>query len=120
MDSFSDSKNKFYHHYKTIDGLVESPVFESAVLNKGYFYVSFHHSDGLHFADRERGYFEVAGQDGIFHSVKAEIKDGKVRLDTRKITGPESVRFAFTNTATPVLFNGAGLPASCFGPQKIE
>ncbi len=107
-------------HYKALNTEVESPDFESAILSKAYTYVSFNHADGLHFSEAERGYFEIAGQDGNYQKVKAEILDGKVRLDSRKIQNPLWVRFAFTNTATPVLFNGAGLPATCFAPQKIK
>ena len=88
-------------------------------LIKKYVYVDFKNSEGLHFEGQEKGYFEVAGSDGVFKTVKAIIRDGKVRLDTRKVEDPQMVRFAFTNTATPALFNGAGLPASCFGPRKI-
>lgn len=108
------------HHYKTINELVDSPIFKSAKLIKNHVYVDFHNSEGLHFTGKERGYFEVAGQDGNYMTVKAEIIDNKVRLDTRKISQPQWVRFAFTNTATPVLFNGAGLPASCFAPNQIK
>lgn len=107
-------------HYQVLETEVESPDFESAHLEKGYTRVVFNHADGLHFAGEERGYFEVAEEDGVFQRVKAKIVDGTVRLDTRKIPQPMWVRFAFSNTATPVLFNGAGLPASCFAPQEIK
>lgn len=108
------------HHYKTINELVDPPLFKSATLVKKYVYVDFLHSDGLIFDGKERGYFEVAGQDGNYITVKAEIIDNKVRLDTRSIEDPQLVRFAFSNTATPTLFNGAGLPASSFGPRDIN
>jgi len=108
------------YHYEVIEGLVESPVFKSAVFEKKYVDISFQYGEGLYFDGEERGLFQVAGNDGVFKTVKAKIIDGKVRLDTRKIDSPQQVQFAFTNTATPVLFNGAKLPASCFGPQKIK
>ena len=87
---------------------------------KGKVIISFKHSDGLHFDGQERGYFEVAGADGIYTRVKAEIIDDRIILDTRKIDQAQWVQFAFSNTATPALFNSANLPASCFGPQKIK
>ncbi|MCD6346819.1 MAG: hypothetical protein J7L96_05295 [Bacteroidales bacterium] len=107
-------------HYKTIDKEVESPVFESAILHEGCTYVSFQHSEGLFFSGKEKGFFEVSIDGKKYETVKASIIEGKIKLDTRKIKAPKWVRFAFTNTATPVLFNGAGLPASCFAPQKIK
>lgn len=108
------------NHYHQLDELVESPVYESAWLLDKQVYVSFNFSVGLHFKGPERGYFEVAEKDGNYVPVKAQVQDGKIVLDTRKIAHPFWVRFAFTNTATPVLFNAADLPASCFGPQKIQ
>lgn len=108
------------YHYKKIEGLVESPVFESAFKEEEYVCVTFKKTDGLYFSEAERGYFEVAEQDKVFRKVNAEIIDGNVRLDTREINDPVWVQFAFTNKATPVLFNKANLPASCFAPQKIK
>ena len=107
-------------HYKTISSLVESPIYESATLHEDYVYVAFRYADGLYFDGPERGYFQVAGKDGVFQTVKAKIIDGKIQLDSRKIASPQLVQFAFTNKATPVLFNEAKLPASCFAPQKIK
>lgn len=108
------------YHYKTINDLVESPVFESALIHNKYVYVSFKHAEGLHFSENERGYFEVAAEDEIYKTVSAKVDNSRIKLDTRKIDKPLWVRFAFTNLATPVLFNKAMLPASCFAPQKIK
>jgi len=35
-------------------------------------------------------------------------------VKAEQVKKPASLRFAWGNTATPNLFNGAGLPASCF------
>lgn len=43
----------------------------------------------------------------------------KIKLDVGQIVNPQKVRFAWRNTASPFLMNGAGLPASCFGEQVI-
>ena len=108
------------HHYELIDEQVDSPLFKSATMNNKSVVVEWFNSEGLHFEGPEKGYFEVAGKDGNYVSVKAHIIDHRVILDAGEIKKPVSVRFAFTNTATPVLFNGAGLPASCFGPRGID
>jgi sialate O-acetylesterase len=34
------------------------------------------------------------------------------------VKSPVAVRFAWRNTATPNLFNGADLPASCFTTEQ--
>jgi len=40
-----------------------------------------------------------------------------VIVQSDKVKVPYIVRFAWKNTATPNLFNGADLPASCFITQ---
>jgi sialate O-acetylesterase len=76
--------------------------------------ISFDHSDGLHSLNGDPACFEIAGQDDVFYPAKARIKDGKVFVQSDKVRSPVKVRFAWTNIATPNLFNGANLPASSF------
>ncbi len=103
-----------------IVGLVLSPLFENTYFVGKDVIVEFSHAEGLHFRDGDKGYFEVAGENGKFEKVKAKVVKNEVRLDASKIINPQKVRFAWSNTATPLLFNSAGLPASCFGEQAIK
>jgi len=107
------------YHYQVIDGLVLSPMFEKAYTDGKDVWVEFLHAEGIHFNDGGTDHFEVSGADGKFEKVKAEVVNAKVKLDVGHIVNPKKVRFAWRNTATPFLLNGAGLPASCFGEQVI-
>lgn len=100
-------------HYKTMTGEDSGPLFKSVVFDKNKAIVSFDHSDGLHFVG-DPMLFEIAGADNIFYTAKAKIKDQNVILQSDKVKEPALVRFAWRNTATPNLFNNAGLPASSF------
>ena len=108
------------NHYKIIDELVEFPVFKKAYKKKKYVYVEFSFADGLYLKEGDKGYFELAGNDEKFESVSAKIINNKVRLNTKKVDNPKYVRFAFSNTATPLLLNESNLPASCFSSQPVK
>jgi sialate O-acetylesterase len=108
------------YHYQVMDELVEFPLFKRAYQEKKYVFVEFAFAEGLHFKEGDKGYFELAGDDGSFISVRAKIINDKVRLDAGKIKNPEYVRFAFSDIATPLLLNKAKLPASCFSRQVID
>lgn len=58
--------------------------------------------------------FEIAGEDQKFFPADAKIDDGSVLVWSKAVKKPVAVRFAFTNKASPNLFNKEGLPASTF------
>ena len=101
-----------YYKTKTIED--SGPLFKTMTVSKNKAIIDFDHSEGLHATDKKITYFEIAGSDGIFYPATAKIKDQKVIVQSDKVKVPEKVRFAWSNTATPNLFNGAGLPASSF------
>ena len=61
-------------------------------------------------------HFEIAGEDQIYHAAKAVIEDETVVVTSEKVTEPVAVRYGWSATAEPNLFNAAGLPASPSGP----
>lgn len=101
-------------YYKTISLEDSGPLFKEMAIDKNKAIVTFDHSEGLHMVGEKLTCFEVAGEDKVFYPAKARIKDGKVIVQSDKVKAPIAVRFAWSNTATPNLFNGANLPASCF------
>jgi len=107
------------YHYQVIDGLVLSPMFVKAYATGNDVWVEFSNAEGLHFKNDITNYFEVVGADGKFEKVKAIVVNNKIKLDVGQIVNPQKVRFAWSNTASPLLLNSAGLPASCFGEQVI-
>jgi sialate O-acetylesterase len=101
-------------YYKTIKIEDSGPLFKEMVIEKNKAIISFDHSEGLHMVGNRLTCFEIAGSDDIFYQASAKIKDQKVVVQSDKVKVPVKVRFAWSNTATPNLFNSANLPASCF------
>jgi sialate O-acetylesterase len=103
--------NRYYGALKQEDS---GPLYKGMTVEKDKVVVSFDHNAGLHAVGDKITCFEVAGSDRIYYPAFAKIKDQKVIVRSDKVKSPVTVRFAWSNTATPNLFNGAGLPASCF------
>jgi sialate O-acetylesterase len=58
--------------------------------------------------------FTIAGEDRRFHPAQAKIDGECVVVWSEKVPEPRAVRFGWSDTAMPNLFNKAGLPASPF------
>jgi len=100
--------------YNAYEGEVNGPLFKEFNVEGKKGEVVFDHADGLMVKGKKITHFEIAGNDGIYHLAKATIKKNKVIVSSKEVKQPVSVRFAWSNTAEPNLFNGAGLPASAF------
>jgi sialate O-acetylesterase len=107
--------NRYYKKSVADDS---GPLYKAIKIDKNKAIISFDHSDGLHAAGDKLTYFEIAGEDKIFYPADAKIKDGQVIVQSKKVKTPVAVRFAWKNTATPNLFNGVNLPASCFTTEN--
>lgn len=59
-------------------------------------------------------HFEIAGKDQIYHPAKAVIEGETVLVSASEVSSPVAVRYGWSNTAEPNLFNMEGLPASSF------
>jgi sialate O-acetylesterase len=103
--------NRYYSKIRTEDS---GPLYKDMRIEKNKVTISFEHAEGLHARGDKLNCFEVAGQDKVYYPATAKIKDNQVIVQSDKVKIPVSVRFAWGNTATPNLFNGANLPASCF------
>jgi sialate O-acetylesterase len=103
--------NRYYNAVKAEDS---GPLFKEMMIDKNKAVISFDHSEGLHTKGDKLTDFEIAGADKIFYKAEAKIKDGKVVVQSKSVKSPVAVRFAWSNTAIPNLYNGANLPASCF------
>ncbi|HBZ21648.1 MAG TPA: sialate O-acetylesterase [Bacteroidales bacterium] len=101
-------------HYKVLQIEDSGPLFKQMIIEKNRAIISFDRSEGLHFAGDKLTCFEIAGDDKIFYPGEAKIKGEQVFVTSKKVKLPVAVRFAWSNTATPNLFNGSNLPASCF------
>ncbi|SDM30847.1 sialate O-acetylesterase [Catalinimonas alkaloidigena] len=65
-------------------------------------------------------HFEVAGEDRDFVPAQAKIDGNTVVVRASGVKKPVAVRFAWSNTAEPNLFNTDGLPASAFRTDHWE
>lgn len=101
-------------HYGVLESETSGPLYKGKEVDGKKVWIDFDHDEGLHAKGDELTHFELAGPDGIYYPAKAFIRKGKVVVLSKKVRRPVAVRFAWSNTATPNLFNGAGLPASCF------
>ncbi|MFD2742366.1 MULTISPECIES: sialate O-acetylesterase [Sphingobacterium] len=59
-------------------------------------------------------YFELAGDDHVFHNATAKIIGNSVEVSSKMVTKPIALRYAFTNDAVTNLENRAGFPAVPF------
>jgi sialate O-acetylesterase len=101
-------------HYKVVKAEDSGPLFKDMVIEKNKAIISFTHGEGLYAEGGKLTCFEIAGDDKVFYPANAIIKGQEVVVQSEKVKSPVVVRFAWRNTATPNLFNGAKLPASCF------
>jgi len=93
------------------------PHMQSVAVESGAATVNFEPGDGtLRTTDGEPPkYFEIAGDDGVFHPATAELHDNQVRLTAADVTAPKFVRYAFIPAPVkPNLTNTASLPAEPF------
>lgn len=98
------------------------PLYKSMQIEKRKIILSFDHANGLIKKGKNLDEFTIAGADKKFYKAKAKIKGNTVEVSTKEVKNPIAVRFAFTDTAVPNLFNSAGLPTSAFRTDdwKIE
>lgn len=107
-------------HYNAIDEEVSGPLYRGFTVDQRKVVLRFDHAAGLHFRASPPLDFEIAGADGIFHPARAEIRGEQVIVSAQAVKAPVAVRFAWRNTATPNLFNGAGMPASAFSTDEQQ
>ncbi len=102
-------------------GLVYSgPLFKSMTVEGGAARLTFDHvGGGLIANDAEPlRWFEVAGDDRVFHKAEATIDGATVVVRNPKVPAPKAVRFGWDQAAVPNLANKEGLPASPFRTDR--
>ena len=97
------------------------PIYQRAELKNKKVIVHFSNVDsGLKIKGEKITDFYIAGEDRQFHPAEAKIVGKTIEVFSDKVKKPSAVRFAFSNTSQPNLFNGAGLPASAFRTDEWE
>ncbi len=99
------------------------PVYKSMEIRKRKIIINFNYvAGGLKTTGESLTEFYIAGSDKIFYPAKAKIADETVIVSSTEVKNPVAVRYAFSDTAEPNLFNSEGLPATAFRTDdwKIE
>lgn len=91
------------------------PCFHCAYRQRETVRVEFEHAaDGLVASGEVLTGFEIAGEDGFYRHVEAQIEGSSIRIDAPDAT---SVRYLWSNYAEVDLFGKNGLPAAPFSAE---
>jgi sialate O-acetylesterase len=96
------------------------PIFKSMKLKEGNAVLSFNNAEGGLVAKdgQPLSWFTIAGPDGKFVPAEAQIVGETVVVSSPSVAEPKAVRFAWSESAQPNLFNKAGLPACPFRTDR--
>lgn len=107
--------------YGKTEIVCQSPIYASHEIIKDQIKIQFTNTkNGLISKGNEITCFEIAGADKIFVPAQAIIENNEVLVFNKNIKAPIAVRFAFSNTAIPNLFNKEGLPVNLFRTDQFE
>lgn len=111
------------HIYGKTDFRYEAPLLNEIKYQGNKAIVTFYNDNGLNVKNgKSPNLFEIAGTDGKFYPANAKLivkKAGKekhyyVEVTSKKVKAPVAVRYAWSDTAWPNLYNANGVQASCF------
>ena len=105
-----------YHVYGCQEVVPSGPEIVKAQSENSSVRLYFKYAEKLQLKSGD-GLFELSGADGVFHVAdKVELDDelGIVTVASAAVSEPYRVRYGWKNWLEPVLFNGAGMPASSF------
>ncbi|QNL52531.1 sialate O-acetylesterase [Olivibacter sp. SDN3] len=103
-------------HYEVGDDQdYKSPLYKSYAIQGNTLVVHFDHlTGGLMTKGNRIQDLYIAGADSVFHEAEGKIEGNTLVVSSSKVSKPVAVRFGFTETAMPNLFNKKGLPVSPF------
>jgi len=91
------------------------PLYKKLTIEDDKIRIHFEHvGSGLEAREGSLTFFEVAGEDQVYHPAEAIIDRETVVVSSPAVSAPVAVRYGWRNTAEPNLFNKEGLPASSF------
>jgi len=97
------------------------PIYQSIEIKRQKAIIHFSHvAKGLKVKGEGLKEFYIAGKDKQFHPATAQIVGNTIEVYNEKVKKPLAVRFAFSETAEPNLFNSEGLPAAAFRTDDWE
>lgn len=109
------------HYGARNDRDYRSPLYKGHRITGKTITVAFDHlENGLEVKGDKITDLYIAGSDRIFHQAQGNIKGNELVVSSPEVTNPVSVRFGFTETAMPNLFNANGLPVAPFRTDDWE
>ena len=97
------------------------PIYNHMEIEKNKIRIFFDYADqGLMAKGENLTPFQIAGEDKNFVDAIATIDGNTIIVYAKEVQSPMAVRFAFSNTTEPNLFNKEGLPASSFRTDNWE
>ncbi len=101
--------------YGEKDIVYSGPIYKSMKIEGDKIRISFDYTDGGLIAKGDAlTRFTIAGEDRQFVDANAVIDGDTIVVSSAQVKKPVAVRFGWTDTPQPNLFNKAGLPASPF------
>ncbi len=98
---------------------VSGPLYRDMKVEGNKIRLYFDHAEnGFRVKGKAMTHFEIAGSNQQFVPATAKIDGNTIVVQAKKVKNPAAVRFAWSNTAEPNLFNKEGLPASSFITDK--
>ncbi|MCT1524247.1 sialate O-acetylesterase [Sphingobacterium hotanense] len=92
----------------------KSPIYKSHEIKGNNIEVTFYYAEGGLNSKGDITELEIAGADNKYYPAKGTIKGDKLIVQSKEVKNPVSVKFGFSETAMPNLFNSRGLPVSPF------
>jgi len=97
------------------------PMYKGMIIEKNRIRVLFNNvENGLMATSKDLNEFYIAGSDQKFLFASAKIEGNTVVVWNKAIKEPVAVRFGFSNTAIPNLFNKEGMPVNFFRSDDWE
>ncbi len=97
------------------DVVYSGPLYREQTIEDGKIRIHFNCTgSGLEAKGGPLTHFEIAGSDQVYHPAKAVINGETIVVSSPEVSSPLAVRYGWSNTAEPNLFNAEGLPASSF------
>ena len=97
------------------DVVFSGPLYREQSIEGNRIRIHFDHTgSGLLARGGPLTHFEIAGEDQVYHAAEAVIDGKTVVVSAADVSAPVAVRYGWSNTAEPNLFNKEGLPASSF------
>lgn len=101
-----------------IEGFAEGPELNSVIQKDGTVILTFSNARRIETGDDEPvRELEVAGKDGLFRNVRAEIQGNKILIDSKDIA-VKSIRYGWKPFSRGNLVNDNGWPVSTFRVDK--